>query len=203
LSQQIPSPPSRLRKSLLILGIAYLVLGFFFFYWASRVDWDYVSTYNDKVNLAYPSPSEYPQFGAYEYYVRNVVMQPNDFLEVLYLENIRFNGTLMTVLVGLNGSGNNTVLTSSGYAGEAFFAGVAYRNGQPNEIGVTVYLIAQNTQNVTLSGTTMLNHYETPQWGYFGIGVALSSLAVVSTVESLNQPKPCRTKGSSTTERGV
>jgi hypothetical protein len=160
-TQQVPLLPSKIRKGFLNLGIAYLVLGFFFFYWASRVDWDYMTIHNDKVNLAYPSyPSEYPQFGAYKYYVRNVVMQPNDFLGVSYPEGFQINGILMIVLVGLNGSGNNTVLTSSGYLV------AAYRNGQSNEIGIAVYLIAQNIQNVTLSGATILNHYETPHGAF-------------------------------------
>jgi hypothetical protein len=168
------------RKAFLIIGIVLLISGFCFFYWASRVNWDYVTTYNDKVNLAYPSySSEHPQFGAYEYYARYVIMQPNDVLEVSYPEDIQINGTLNIVLVGLN---NNTVLAPSGYPFSHGF--VYYKNEQPNELVVDVYLIAQKIQNVTVSSTTTLNHYETPQWVCFSVGVVLSSLALIPIFKS-------------------
>jgi hypothetical protein len=175
LSQQIP-PPSRLRKGFLVVGLVLLILSFFFFYGASRVNWDYVTTHNDVVNLASPSySSEYPQFGAWEYWVRDVIMQPNDFLTVSYPEDVQISAREI-VLVGRNASGNT--LLASGYA-EA-----DYTNKQPSEIIVQVCLIAQNTQNVTFSSTTTLNHYEAPQWGYFAIGVVLSSLAVIIIFKS-------------------
>jgi hypothetical protein len=178
LSEQIP-PPSRLRKGFLVVGIVLLILGFFFFYLASSVGYDYVTTYNNEINLAYPS-SQYPQSGAYEYYVRNVIMQPNDALTVSYPV---FNGTLQIVLVEQVSDINNTVLAVSGYPSSERF--VYYKNEpQFNGIVVNVYLVAQNIQNVTLSTTMTLNHYETPQWIYFGAGVVLSSLAVIPIFKS-------------------
>jgi len=165
-----------------------LILGFFFFYWASRVDWHYVTVYNDEANLAYPSrsseyPPEFPQFGAYEYYAREVDMQPNDVLTVSYPENIQINGTLKILVVLFSEPPLvNPVLASSGYPYREGF--VYYRNNMATNGFVGVYLIAQNVQNVTLSSTTTLSHYGTPQWVYFGIGVVLSSLAVIPIFKS-------------------
>jgi hypothetical protein len=42
----------------------------------------------------------------------------------------------------------------------------------------------QNFTSTTVSVTLYLNHYETPQWVYFGIGVVLSSLAVIPIFKS-------------------
>jgi hypothetical protein len=139
-----------------------------------------VTTYNNEVNLAYPSyGSEYPQFGAWEYYAKNVVMQPNDILSVSYPEAIHINGTLKIVLVR-NIYAN--VLTSSGYPSTDAF--VNYRNEQTSEIVVNVFLISQNMQNVMLPITMILSHYETPQWVIFGIGIVLASLAVIPILKS-------------------
>jgi len=184
-TQQYPLPPSKLRstdrklrESFLIVGIVLwivlLTFSFISFYAASRANWDYVATNNDEVNLAYPAyGSEYPQLGAWEYYVRGVFMQPNDLLTVS-AEQIQINGTFELAIMGLP---NGTLLASS-----SRFA--FYQNDQGNAISVNVCVIAQNMQNVTLSTLTTLNHYETPQWVYFGVGVALSSLAVIPIFKS-------------------
>lgn len=180
-----PPPPSRLRKGFLVIGIVLLILGFSFFYWASRVNWHYVTTYNDKMNLAYPSYAQnYPQFGySYEYYAKpygGVIMQPNDVLIVSYQSypfSPQANGTFQIVLWEKG-------LTNDSMLDHVQSDWIGYQNEQPNEILVDVVFVAQNIQNVTLSSTTILNHYETPQWVYFGIGVVLSSLAVIPILES-------------------
>jgi hypothetical protein len=176
MTQQVPSR-SKLRKGFLIVGIVLLIMGFFFFYWASRVNWDYpVTTYNYEINLAHSgfSPGSPPQFGGYAYYAGYVVMQPNDALTVSYPENIQINGTLKIVLVDIN----NNLLASSGYP---FSDGVVnYKNEQTNYIIVEVYLIAQNIQNVTVSSTTTLNHNTKPNLVYFGVGAVLLSLGTIT-----------------------
>jgi hypothetical protein len=170
----------QLRKSFLIFGIALLVLGFFFFYWSIRVNWDYVTTYNNETSLAHSgfSPGNLPQFGAYQYYAGYVVMQPNDALTVSYPENIQINGTLMTVLVD---ELTDNVLASSTYPLSNGF--VDYKNEQPTFVTVEVYLIAQNTQNVTISTTTTLNHFTQPQLIYFGVSAILLSLGTITIFE--------------------
>lgn len=180
MSQQ--RPPSRPRKGFLVIGIVLLLSSFFFFYWASRLDSDYVTFYDDEVNLAHSMNRiiDYPQFGySYEYYPKpydGVIMQPNDVLTVSCSNDTQINGTFNIVLWERELT-NDTLLT---YASTF----VSYKNEQPNEILVVVYLYAQNVQNVTLSTTTTLNHYETPQWGCFGAGVVLSSLAVIPIFKS-------------------
>jgi hypothetical protein len=185
MTQQVPPPPSKLREDYLIVGIVLLILGFFCFYGASRINWDYVTTYNDGVNLANPySISEYPQFGACEYSAKTLVMQSNDFLTVSYPEDTQINGTIRIVLLRRY-SLSVTVLASSGYPfADAY---VYYKSDQPIDFFVDVVLFAQNIQNVTLSTTMTLNHYETPHWGFFGAGVFLSSLALVPIYKSRKQ----------------
>jgi hypothetical protein len=181
MSQQIPT--SRLRKDFLVVGIVFLVMGFFFFYWASRSNWDYVTTHNDAVNLYYPSRSYHdPQWGqSYEYYVRRLDIQPNDYFTVNYPESqySQIGGTIRIVLRGITADANETTL--------AFYNGffLYYTNNPPYDFPFAdVYLVASNIQNVTISLTTELNHYETPNWALFGIGVVLSSLAVISISKS-------------------
>lgn len=185
---EIPPQPSRLRKGFLVIGIALLVLGVIFFCLASRFDWDYVSTRNNNVNLSYPLyASKSPLFDAWGYCGGSLIMQPNDILAVSCSQNLQINGTLKIVVadglsVGLSSATNSNVFASFGYPFAEGF--VNYENKQPNEITVTVLLFAQNIQNVTLYTVTTLDHYERPQWVYFGIGVVISQLAVIPIFES-------------------
>jgi len=184
--------PTRFRKDFLVIGLVLLVLGLFFFYAASSVGYDHVTTYNNQVNLAYPShSSEYPQYGAFEYRAAVVIMQPNDVLTVSYPENSQINGKLQIVLAGSVVDINNTVLATSGHT--SYYGFIFYKNEPSNNetdlngIVVDVYLVSQNIQNVTLSTTTTLNHYETPQWIYLGVGIVLSSLAAIPILKSKKQ----------------
>ena len=151
--------------------------------------------HDDVVHLDYPSyAQDYANWGySYQYYVTSVTMQPGDVLTVWSPESVQINETVHVVIWEPNPflTINESILT---YSDSVF---LTFENSKPYDyLSVDVYLVAQNVQNVTLSVTTTLNHYETPQWVYFGIGVALSSLAVVSIAESLTQPKPCSTEGS-------
>ena len=166
-----------------------MVLGFFFFYVASSVGYDYVTTYNNEVNLAYPSDSsEYSQLGAYEYRAAVVIMQSNDVLTVSYPENSQTNGKLQIVLVEAAVNINGTVLAVSGYT--SYYGFIYYKNEPSNNgtdvngIAVDVYLVSQSVQNLTLPTTTTLNHYETPQWLYFSIGIVLCLLALIPIFKS-------------------
>lgn len=175
MSQQIPLS-SRLRRGFLVIGIVLLILGFFFFYWASRASLDYVTTYKNDVNLNSPvghgalfdaGPDEY-----YYYLVipHSINMEPDDFLMVSYAPNLA-KGSVYIKL-----EETPTVCISEDWLG--------FKNYYPYDIGAWVYLVTSNAQNVTISTTTQLTHYETPQWVYFGIGVVLSSLAVIPIFKS-------------------
>lgn len=173
--KQIPHPPSRFRKGFLIIGIVLLILGLFFFYVASRVNWDYVTTYNDVVQLAYPTfASNYSGLGySYEYFVRYVIVQHDDYLTVSYLEPNHVNGTVHIIMWQASMRYENAL----GYNDDGF---AYFTNNQSNYILVEVGLMTQYVQNATISMTTILNHYEKPQLVYFGVGAVLSSLAAVT-----------------------
>jgi hypothetical protein len=171
-----------LRKSFLIIGIVLLVLGFFFFYLASRVNWDYMTTYKETVDVGGPAlVSDYGFGKCYPYPVDTptLEMQPNDLLTVQYSY---INETVYIVLFE-NPPSNTTVLN--------YGTGLMwYTSHQNNLVRVILYLaipVNQNIQNATLSTTTTLNHFETPQWNFFGFGVVFSLLALIPVFESRKQ----------------
>jgi hypothetical protein len=169
-----------LRKGFLIVGIVLLITGFFFFYLASRIDWNYVSRNQNTVTLDSPMSQHNYDFGeAWEYFgAPSVSMQNN---ELLIVEN---NGSVRIVLWDVSYGTNPKVLTVSEYGGF-----VDFRNNQDWR-QVRIYLVIPTTENLTsilsktLLVTTTLSHFERPQWVSFGLGVALSSLAVIPLVKS-------------------
>lgn len=169
-----------LRKSFLIVGIVLLITSFFFFYLASRIDWNYVSRNQNTVTLDSPMSQHKYDFGeAWEYFgAPSVSMQNN---ELLIVEN---NESVWIVLWDVSYGTNPKVLTVSDYGGF-----VDFRNNQDWR-QVRIYLVIPTTENLTstlgktVSVTTTLSHFERPQWVSFGIGVALSSLAVIPLVKS-------------------
>lgn len=178
-----------LRKSFIIIGIVLLVLGFFFFYEASRVNWDYVTEYKNTADVGGPALVGDYGFGkwyAYPVYTPTLEMLPDDFLTVRCSD---INETVYIVLFENPPSNTTVLIYGTGL--------VSYTSHQNNLVFVSLYLaipVNQNTQNATLSTTTTRNHYQPPHWVYFGIGAVLSLLAEVSIVKSLSKPKPCRTK---------
>jgi len=108
MSQQIPPPsPKRLRKGFLIIGIVFLTLGFFFVYWASRLNWDYVTTYKETVDLALPEHMSDYGFGysfTFQTYGGVIEMQPNDYLTVGCPSPVSDGQTTLTVYKVLFGS---------------------------------------------------------------------------------------------------
>jgi hypothetical protein len=178
-----------LRKSFLIIGIVLLVLGFFFFYLASRINYDYVTTHSDTANLAnstfvgdFYSKYGYPQWGnCYDYLVRgDIIMQLNDVVTVRYPES-GLNGTIHIALMRVTLTPENTsVVASSDSDVLTFTSNQPYVPSQEFDVD----LAFENAQNVTVPVTTQLHHYETPQWVYFGIGVVLSSLAMIPIFKS-------------------
>ena len=180
MTQQVPLPPLKLRKGFLIVGIVLLIVGFFFFYLASRIDWNYVSRNQNTVTLDSPISQYKYDFGeAWEYYgAPSVSMHNNELLTV------EINGSVRIVLWDVSSDLSPRVLITVGYGSFA-----AFRNSEDWRL-VRIYLVIPTTENLTsilgktFSVTTTLNHYETPQWVAFGIGVVLSSLAVIPIFKS-------------------
>lgn len=186
LPQQIPPPtssPKRLRKGFLVFGIILLIMGFFFFYMASRVNWDHVTTYKEIVNVGYPTLASNYGFGnSYTYVVNPAFMvQPNDFV-TMECPDVVSNETVHIVL--FENVQSNTTLLNCGTGS------VVYTNHQSITFWVSIYLVIPANQNIpteAVSTTTTLNHHETPQWVYLGVGAVLSSLALVLIFKSRTQ----------------
>jgi hypothetical protein len=187
LSQQIP--PLRLRKSFLVIGIVLLIVGFSFFYWASRVSSDYVTTYKNDVNLNSPEghgalfDAELDEYYYYLVIPYSIKLEPDDFLRVSYAPNLA-KGNVYIYL-----EETPTFCISEDWLG--------FKNYYSYDIGARVYLVASNVQNVTISTTTEVHHYERPQWVYFGIGVVLSSLALVPIFKLRKKPSHVAQKAQS------
>lgn len=188
MTQQVPPPPSKLKKGFLIVGVVLLIMGFFFFYWASRVSWDYVTTYPDDVNLLISSAGYSYEFGSSrEYPVKpySLIMQPDDFLTVSYPLSTFTNGTVCIVI--WETSPASQVLDYSPAHAYSAAGWLGFKNDQSSEIVVSLNLAISNEQNVTVSVTTSLHHYERPHWILFAVGVVLSSLALVPIFKSRKQ----------------
>jgi hypothetical protein len=180
--EQTPTPNSLkgTRKSLLVIGIILLFVGFFFFYQASRNSWDNPTFQNSFTRLAYPTHAyNYSQFGhgewgyAYEYFVDSFIILPDNDITVSYSTDTPLNDTIHIVVYDPFYADSQSILASSDTSSLYFL-----NNGQ-NTISYEIDIVAQNTQNATLSVTIEFHHYEPPQWNYFSIGVALSLLSVI------------------------
>lgn len=188
MTQQVPPSPSKLRKGFLIVGIVLLILSFFFFYLSSRFNWDYLTTQEKTVNIGYPSTIKNYGFGdSYVYWVPfsshlsafgvGISIQHNDYLTVK-CSSVDSQQTVYAVLVDFEvvndtafsyGLGSLTYTSPSDYGWAGIYLAI------PSN---------QTTTNTTVSVSFTFNHYETPQWVYFGAGVVLSSLAVIPIFKS-------------------
>jgi hypothetical protein len=174
-------PPNKLSKVLLAIGIILLVSSFFCFYLSSRFNWDYVTTQEKTVNIGYPSTIKNYGFGdSYVYWVPfsshlsgfgvGIGIQHNDYLTVK-CSSVDSQQTVYAVLVDFEvvkydkafsyGLGSLTYTSPSDYEWAGIYLAI------PSN---------QSTTNTTVAVSFTFNHYETPQWGYFGVGVVLSSL---------------------------
>jgi hypothetical protein len=68
----------------LVVGIGLLILGFFFFYWA--INWNYVSMYEESVNVGYPTiVNDFYGFASNYVYPVNfpiLEMKPGDYITI-------------------------------------------------------------------------------------------------------------------------
>jgi hypothetical protein len=193
------------RRNLIIaIGIILLIVGVLCFYGASRINWDYVTTYNDNMNsqIIHPvgnlsivqvywsgnfSQFGYPEWGfSYEYYVRGVGMQPNDVITVNLNTPLGFNKTIYMVFV----TEHLSILASAQRFGTLTYQSSGWLYGYVCLVSPTS-LVPKDVQNMIV--TTQLNHYETPHWFLFGLGVVAVSCAfaleVISTRPNKEKPK--------------
>jgi hypothetical protein len=189
MSQQIPT--SRLGMGFLFVGIILLILGFFFFYVASVNDIEHVTTFHDEVNLNSAGSSHNftdPIGAVIEHPVKpyTITLQPNDDLNTSFPNDIY---QIEPVYIVFWDNVSNEVLKYSPQYGNM----LDFRNDGTSKMTIQVYLVRKNTSNIDAEmisifpTTTTLYHNERPQWFYFSIGVALSSLAVIPIFESKKQ----------------
>jgi|YelNatPaOPRAMG01_1025707.scaffolds.fasta_scaffold14223_6 hypothetical protein len=161
-------------KKIKAIGIVLLIFSFFLFYFSSRFDYEYISTYNDVINLR-SAGVQYPYvFGLATHYPikpYKILMQPNDYLTIS-INAFPVNGTVYIVLWDEN---SQTVLKYSAtvYASSAF---LDFKT--PEEILVEAYVASQNPNN-TISATVTLHHYERPHWLFFSVATIVIILAIV------------------------
>jgi hypothetical protein len=168
------------RRGFLVVGLVLLILSFFFFYWASRVNWDYVSTYEETVNVGYPTyVNNYDDY-VYPVNLPTIEMQSGDYLTV---ECSQFAPEKSSFIILFERTPFGMVTPTEVGIYPDF---LSYTNLDTTEVmSVDIGIPSnQNVTSTTVSVTLNLNHYETPQWAYFGIGVVLCSLAMIPIFKS-------------------
>ena len=179
--KQVSNPPSLLEKNLLISAIVLMVSSFIFFYWATKVNFEYVSRYNDTIYLNHSSDVSY-NFGAGTQIYYNSApampwdmhLQPGDWLTATYDPSTPTDGTVYIVLWEVRPA--EVVVAHSG-SGVQPLSKLDY--GATFEMWVDIHLAALNETNV-VPVTITIQHHEPPNWFLFGAGVFLASLGLVT-----------------------
>jgi hypothetical protein len=159
-----------------------------FFYLSSSNDYDHVTTYSHVVNL-----DTHPFFDPIANislkttgYGWSIVLQPHDYLTVS-VENLPTNGTVYMMFQGIrldNGrSPTNITLTdwfSLQHSSKNGF--LEFRNDLQSAIWGNVFFGSEISQTYIITMT--LHHYETTKWPFFGVGVVLASLGLITVFKS-------------------
>jgi DNA-binding transcriptional ArsR family regulator len=182
------SPNKRLPKIISIIGIVLLASSFLFFYLSTSNDYDHVTTYNHVVNLdTHPFFDPIANISLQTIgYGWPIVLQPHDYLTVS-MENLPANGTVYMMFQGIrldNGrSPTNMTLTDWFSLQRSSKNGsLEFRNALPSEIWGNVFFGSEISQTYFITMT--LHHYETVKWPFFGVGVVLASLGLVTVFKS-------------------
>lgn len=166
-------------KKIRIVAVVLVVFGFFFFYLAGRIDYDYSTTYFDKVNVADAGSGIYPyDFGNLIHFPFNplILMETNDYITISY--DTSTNGTVYIVLWHYDT--HPTIIKYSDYDF------LDYKTQE--QTLVQIYLASQNPNNI-IPTTVILHHYERPNWLFFSAGVIVIVLATVLLSVPLHLPK--------------
>jgi hypothetical protein len=182
------SPNKSLSKIISIIGIVLLVSSFLFFYISSSSDYDHVTTYNHVVNLDThlffdPIANSSVQTTGYGW---SIVLQPHDYLTVS-VENLPANGTVYVMFQGFrldNGrSSTNITLTDWFSLQRSSKNGfLEFRNALQSEMWGDVFFGSEISQMYIITMT--LHHYETTKWPFFGVGLVLASLGLITVFKS-------------------
>ena len=175
----------RLQKSLSV-GVILLIISFLFFYFASIIDYDFVSVYNETVDMRGGTWSGFGGlFDAYRCSLSkpvSILMQPNDYLylTVTSESNYPFNGTVYIVLWQEMGSGSWNVSKYSSATSLQVASWLDFRTSSLHPVYVGVDIASSNREN-KLSTTLTIHHYQSPHMMLFGLGMIIAVLALVVT----------------------
>jgi hypothetical protein len=201
---QVERLTSRLRKGFLIIGIVLLILSFLFFYVASVTNFDYQSVkqysitpqelldmgYSNSYNFTLPD-GNVEREEVWEYsmgYAGAVVMHQNDELlvECEYGTNL---GSSHIIFFGAS-EGEVIVAKSGGISANI----LSFTSLQPYDV-IGIYITVPFDGNVTHLSNSLstsgnasvivtLDHYSTPNWIYFGVGIVTASLSLIAVFTS-------------------
>ena len=197
----LPPLNKSLSRIVLTIGIALLASSFLFFYLSSSSEYDHITTYNHIVNIGtHPLNNLIANVG----YAWSILLQPNDYLTVS-VENLPTNGTvyigfeglpLNTTIIPLNSNTTQitvtptntthitvTPITVTTNITLAYFSAsengfLSFRNPLPNMIWGEVIFTSETSQTYFITMT--LHHYEITKWLFFGAGMILASLGLVT-----------------------
>jgi hypothetical protein len=182
------SPNKRMPKIISIIGIVLLASSFLFFYLSSSSDYDHVTAYNHVVNLdTHPFfdsiTNSSVQTTGYGWFI---VLQPHDYLTVS-VENLQANGTVYMMFQGIrldNGRSRTNITLTDWFSLQRSSKNgfLEFSNALPSEIWGDVFFDSEISQTYFITMT--LHHYETTKWLFFGVGVALASLGLVTVFKS-------------------
>jgi hypothetical protein len=182
MTQQVPSR-SKLRKGFLIVGIVLLILGFFFFYWASRVNWNYLSAYEESVNVGYPTSVSNIDGSIRSYFIYRVTTietQSGDYLTVECPPVVL--GQEVYIILS---EGEAHAIATPALVSEGAYSVTYTSCGMTKVIYVDLGIPSdQNLTGATVSVILNLTHYETPQWILFSFGIITLSGAFVAVFKS-------------------
>ena len=190
MTRQVPSM-SKLRKGFLIIGMILLITSFFFFFLSSRLNWDYVTTQEKTVTIGYPTTAV-KNYGFGDSYAYPVPKSSDLYGWEYGLEIDLWHSDYLTVKCSSENSQQPVYVVLANFLA-ANDTAYSYHLGSLthtdlDDIEFCGLVLAvptnQSKTNTTVTVTFTLNHYETPQWVYFGFGVVLSLLAVIPIFKS-------------------
>jgi hypothetical protein len=185
------------RKNLIIaLGIVLLVAGFFFFYWSSKTNWDYRTNYGGTVDLSDTTAG----WRTYTFGTTNItlcddnlkpytiLLYPDDTLSMSFVQtNVTKNEQWYFILWEGLGYSNEKVVAYSDASNW-----LSFRNDGIYDAFVEPYFGFSNRANGTFTYSISVDHYETPHWFWFGLGIGATSsgfvLAIISTRQHQEKP---------------
>jgi hypothetical protein len=206
LLQQIPLLSPQLRRGLLIVGVILMVSSFFLFYQASVKNWDYHSEIHYNINSASWRLAQYSFGSVYEDNVQSLIMNQNDSMTIESQNNYDAGAEEWNQCRVVLKADNGTIIAQSP-------AVVVYDNSDSvdlllshtNLLSFTNYAPSRMVDIIVTFPATLANlteilgyqqrfgyglvyviydHYGPPDWLWFGGGVVLASIGLVTAYKS-------------------